>query len=35
MDTVSDAVRGGVFDYLVKPIAYERLEQTLSVISSE
>ncbi|OAT34024.1 CitB/DpiA family transcriptional regulator [Buttiauxella brennerae ATCC 51605] len=29
MDTVSDAVRGGVFDYLVKPIAYERLEQTL------
>lgn len=29
METVSDAVRGGVFDYLVKPIAYERLEQTL------
>lgn len=29
MDTVSDAVRGGVFDYLVKPIAYERLGQTL------
>ena len=29
MDTVSDAVRAGVFDYLVKPIAYERLGQTL------
>ncbi|WP_313063923.1 two-component response regulator DpiA [Atlantibacter hermannii] len=29
MDTVSDAVRCGVFDYLVKPIAYERLGQTL------
>ena len=30
MDTVSEAVRCGVFDYLVKPIAYERLGQTLS-----
>lgn len=29
MDTVSDAVRCGVFDYLVKPIAYERIGQTL------
>lgn len=29
MDTVSDAVRCGVFDYLVEPIAYERLGQTL------
>ena len=29
MDTVSDAVRCWVFDYLVKPIAYERLGQTL------
>lgn len=30
MDTVSEAVRGGAFDYLVKPIAYERLGQTLT-----
>ncbi len=29
MDTVSEAVRGGVFDYLVKPVSYERLHQTL------
>lgn len=29
MDTVSEAVRCGAFDYLVKPIAYERLGQTL------
>ncbi|SUW64876.1 Destabilizer of plasmid inheritance [Buttiauxella agrestis] len=29
METVAEAVRGGVFDYLVKPIAYERLSQTL------
>jgi two-component system response regulator CitB len=29
MDTVSEAVRSGVFDYLVKPVSYERLEQTL------
>lgn len=29
MDTVSEAVRCGVFDYLVKPVSYERLEQTL------
>ena len=30
METVSDAVRSGAFDYLVKPIAYERLGQTLA-----
>ena len=30
MDTVSEAVRSGAFDYLVKPIAYERLGQTLT-----
>lgn len=29
METVSEAVRCGVFDYLIKPIAYERLSQTL------
>lgn len=29
METVSDAVCSGAFDYLVKPIAYERLGQTL------
>lgn len=29
MDTVSEAVRGGVFDYLVKPVSYERLKQTM------
>ena len=29
METVSEAIRLGVFDYLVKPIAYERLGQTL------
>ncbi|VEB99676.1 Destabilizer of plasmid inheritance [Cedecea lapagei] len=29
METVADAVRCGVFDYLVKPVAYERLGQTL------
>ncbi|MDL4030666.1 two-component response regulator DpiA, partial [Proteus mirabilis] len=30
METVSEAVRSGAFDYLVKPIAYERLGQTLT-----
>lgn len=29
METVSDAVRYGVFDYLIKPIAYERLQQSI------
>lgn len=29
IDTVSEAIRCGVFDYLLKPVAYERLEQTL------
>lgn len=29
METVTEAIRLGVFDYLVKPIAYERLGQTL------
>ncbi|PWC17890.1 two-component response regulator DpiA [Brenneria corticis] len=29
MDTVAEAIRCGVFDYLIKPIAYERLSQTL------
>lgn len=29
METVSEAVRTGVFDYLIKPIAYERLGLTL------
>lgn len=27
--TVSNAVRHGVFDYLIKPISYERLEQSI------
>ena len=30
METVSEAVRCGVFDCLIKPIAYERLGQTLT-----
>ncbi|QMI04490.1 two-component response regulator DpiA [Citrobacter sp. RHB25-C09] len=30
METVSDAVRNGAFDYLIKPIAYERMGQTLT-----
>ncbi|CAG9297426.1 response regulator [Celerinatantimonas diazotrophica] len=29
MDTVREAVRCGVFDYLLKPIAYDRLEDSL------
>lgn len=33
METVSDAVRYGVFDYLIKPIAYERLEQSMQRFS--
>ncbi len=34
METVSEAVRCGVFDYLIKPIAYERLGQTLTRFAS-
>ena len=34
METVSEAVRCGVFDYLIKPIAYERLGQTLTPFSA-
>ncbi len=30
MKTVSEAVRLGVFDYLIKPVAYERLEHSLN-----
>lgn len=33
IDTVSEAIRCGVFDYLIKPVAYERLEQTLERLS--
>lgn len=29
MDTVAEAVRCGVFDYLIKPVSWSRLEQTL------
>jgi two-component system, CitB family, response regulator CitB len=29
IDTVREAVRGGVFDYLLKPIAYDRLQDSL------
>ncbi|CNE17519.1 two-component response regulator DpiA [Yersinia nurmii] len=29
MDTVAEALRYGVFDYLIKPVAYERLEHSL------
>nr|WP_284676663.1 response regulator [Vibrio sinus] len=29
METVKDAVRRGVFDYLIKPISYDRLEDSL------
>ncbi|MGF1765363.1 response regulator [Aliivibrio kagoshimensis] len=30
MDTVRESVRSGVFDYLLKPIAYDRLQDTLN-----
>ncbi|MGT3280427.1 two-component response regulator DpiA [Yersinia enterocolitica] len=29
-ETVAEAIRYGVFDYLIKPVAYERLEQSLA-----
>ncbi|MBJ5826761.1 response regulator, partial [Salmonella enterica subsp. enterica serovar Meleagridis] len=29
MDTISDALRMGVFDYLIKPVHYQRLQHTL------
>ncbi|MNV85259.1 Transcriptional regulatory protein DpiA [compost metagenome] len=29
MDTVAEALRYGVFDYLIKPLAYDRLAHTL------
>ncbi|MDI5811339.1 hypothetical protein MJM95_30200, partial [Salmonella enterica subsp. enterica serovar Anatum] len=32
METVAEAVRSGAFDYLVKPIAYERLGPTTTLI---
>ncbi|AJI95991.1 transcriptional regulatory protein DpiA [Yersinia ruckeri] len=33
MDTVAEAIRYGVFDYLIKPVAYERLEHSLERFS--
>ncbi|KEY56642.1 two-component response regulator DpiA [Serratia sp. DD3] len=33
MDTVAEALRHGVFDYLIKPLAYDRLAQTLQRFS--
>lgn len=33
MDTVAEALRYGVFDYLIKPVAYERLEHSLERFS--
>lgn len=33
MDTVAEALRYGVFDYLIKPLAYDRLTQTLQRFS--
>jgi response regulator of citrate/malate metabolism len=32
MDTISEALRMGVFDYLIKPVHYQRLQHTLSVL---
>lgn len=29
MDTISEALRLGVFDYLIKPVHYQRLQHTL------
>jgi two-component system response regulator CitB len=29
MDTISEALRMGVFDYLIKPVHYQRLQHTL------
>ena len=33
MATVAEALRYGVFDYLIKPLAYDRLSQTLQRFS--
>ncbi|GKX56456.1 transcriptional regulatory protein [Leminorella grimontii] len=33
IETVADAIRYGVFDYLIKPVSYDRLEQTLERLS--
>lgn len=33
IETVADAIRYGVFDYLLKPVSYDRLEQTLERLS--
>jgi two-component system response regulator CitB len=33
MDTISEAIRLGVFDYLIKPVHYQRLHHTLSRFS--
>lgn len=30
VDTLRDALRGGVFDYILKPLVYERLKETLN-----
>lgn len=30
VDTISEALRGGIFDYLIKPIEAERMNQTLA-----
>lgn len=30
MDTITDVVRSGVFDYLIKPITYDRLNESLT-----
>ena len=33
MDTISEAIRLGVFDYLIKPVHHQRLQQTLERFS--
>ncbi|MCE0826115.1 response regulator [Buttiauxella sp. A2-C2_NF] len=33
MDTISEAIRLGVFDYLIKPVHYQRLQHTLERFS--
>lgn len=33
MDTISEALRMGVFDYLIKPVHYQRLQHTLELFA--
>ena len=35
VETIAETLRGGIFDYIVKPVDFHRFEQTLTDIKNQ